>query len=205
LNASARLGLLALLCAGVSACAALAPALVVPQLVAVAGVAGMSAVSCGNDPLCDAQGSRCTDAAGKRIEVTESADLVAPADDGKVAAFAPAYWQSEFVGEGARQPVRPVESTAGTFVITDKSAMFVPPPGMDGVRIPLAGVVNVETQLSSATGAPRQMTVESCFGRLDRITFGQKQLPGRLDSAATAAAAAELKARVAALRPGSSK
>ena len=60
--------------------------------------------------------------------------------------------------------------------------------------------MNVETQRNATTFAPRQMTVESCYGRLDRFTFGQKDQPGRLDSDATLAAADEILARIAALR-----
>jgi len=196
----ARLTFTVLLCAGLTACAALLPAVVVPQLVATLGVAGISGVTCATDPLCEMQAPRCVDPAGKNIEVTQSSDIGIPADEGKVATFLPTYWQPQFVMQGASQAERPLEATAGTFAVTDKSAVFVPPPGMEGVQIPLAGVLNVELQLNPSTGAPRQMTVESCFGRLDRFTFGQRQQMGRLDSEATATAAGEIKARIAAAR-----
>jgi hypothetical protein len=196
----ARLTFTVMLCAGLTACAALLPAVILPQVVATVGVAGLSAVTCATDPLCEMQAPRCVDPAGKNIEVTESSDIGIPADEGKVATFLPTYWQPQFVMQGASQAERPLEATAGTFAVTDKSAVFVPPPGMDGVQIPLAGVLNVELQLNPSTGAPRQMTVESCFGRLDRFTFGQRQQMGRLDSEATATAAAEIKTRIAAAR-----
>jgi len=89
---------------------------------------------------------------------------------------------------------------AGTFAITDKSIVFVPGPGVEGVHLPLVGVVSVELQQSSSTGAARQLTVETCFGRLDRFTFGQTQNARQLDSKATAEAAAEIKSRIAAVR-----
>jgi len=191
---------LVLLCAGLTGCAALLPAVILPQVVATVGVAAASGVACAADPLCEAQASRCSDAAGRKIEVTESSDIGFPADEGKVATFMPTYWQSQFVTQGASQAERSLEAAAGTFVVTDKSAVFVPPAGLEGVRIPLAGVLNVDVQLNPSTGAPRQMTIESCFGRLDRFTFGQRQHIGRLDSVATTTAATELKARVAAAR-----
>lgn len=195
-----RSGLTALLCAGLAACAALLPAVVVPQFVATLGVAGLSAATCAGDPLCETQTGRCVDAAGRNIEVTEPSDIGIPADEGRVATFMPTYWQPRFATQAPSKAERPVEAAAGTFAVTDKSAVFVPPPGKEGVRIPLAGVLNVDLQLHPSTGAPRQMTVESCFGRLDRFTFGQRQEIGRLDSAATTAAAAEIKARIAAAR-----
>ena len=58
--------------------------------------------------------------------------------------------------------------------------------------MPLVGVLSVELQQSAATGAPRQLTIESCFGRLDRFTFGQAQNARQLDSKATADAAGEI-------------
>ena len=105
---------------------------------------------------------------------------------------------SEFVSQVGQKVERPGEERAGAVVITDKSLVYVPPPGMEGLRVPLAAVVEVQTQMSSTTGAPRQVTVESCFGRLDRFVFGQKLQPRRLDSETTTAVAVELKARVAA-------
>ena len=195
-----RLGSTVLLCAGLTACAALLPAVMLPQVVATIGVAGLSA-ACATDSVCETPAGRCTDSVGKKIEVTELSDIGIPVDEGKVATFMPTYWQSQFVTQGASKAERPMEATAGTFAVTDKSAVFVPPPGMEGVQIPLAGVLNVDLQMNPSTGAPRQMTVESCFGRLDRFTFGQRQQMGRLDSEATATAAAEIKARVAAFQP----
>ena len=82
--------------------------------------------------------------------------------------------------------------------------LFVPRGNLDGIRVPLAAITTVEVQRNESS-APRQVTVESCFGRLDRFTFGQPQRPDRLDSAATAAAAAELKARIAATEPAKKK
>jgi hypothetical protein len=123
-----------------------------------------------------------------------------PRDEGRAAEFAPAYWQPQFESAGASRGGRVAEAAYGTFVITDKSMLFVPRGSADGVRVPLAAIVNVETQRDES-GVPRQLTIESCFGRLDRFTFGQPQRPDRLDSAATAAAAGELSARLEPLRP----
>ena len=98
----------------------------------------------------------------------------------------------------------PRRRSPGAFVVTGKSALFVAGADRDGVRVPLAAITTVEMQRNESS-APRQLTVESCAGRLDRFTFGQPQRPDRLDSAATAAAAAELNARIAVTRPAKTK
>ena len=188
-----RTGLIALLCAGLTACAALAPVML-PPLVLTAGVVGISGLACSTDPLCEAEVYPCLASDGKNIEVTEPSGIAIPADEGRVATFAPAYWQPQFESEGSSRAGRPAEP--GTLVVTDRSVLFVPPPGAQGVRVPLAGIQAVQLQRDSSA-APRQLTVESCFGRLDRFVFGQRQHPDRLDAEATAAAGAEIRARVA--------
>jgi hypothetical protein len=174
--------------------------MLVPQAAAVAGVAGLSAVSCAaNSSSCESQARQCSSPTDKKLAVTEAVDVDIPANEGKVAAFNPAYWQPQFAQNASLAAVS-AEASAGTFAITDKSIVFVPSPGVEGVHLPLVGVVNVELQQSATTGAARQLTVESCFGRLDRFTFGQTQNARQLDSKATADAAAEIKARIAAVR-----
>jgi hypothetical protein len=197
-----RLGAPIILCGGLTACAAaLLPAVMVPQVAATVAVAGLSAVSCTGNSECDRPASQCRNQTDKSIEVTEAVDIGIPANEGKVAAFTPAYWQPQFESQIAPRGAPAVEATAGTFAVTDKSIVFVPPPGVAGVHLPMLGVLNVELQQNSATGAPRQLTVESCFGRLDRFTFGQTQNARQLDSKATADAAAEIKGRIASARP----
>ena len=197
----AKLGATALVCAGLTACAAgLLPAMVAPQLAGAVAVAGLSAAQCTGNTSCEQAARQCASQTDKLLQVTEAIDVDIPANEGKIASFTPAYWQSEFVAEGASISARAVEPMAGTFAITDKSIVFVPAPGVEGVHLPLVGVVNVELQQSSSTGAARQLTVESCFGRLDRFTFGQTQNARQLDSKATAEAAAEIKGRIAAAR-----
>jgi hypothetical protein len=201
-----RLGATVLVCAGLSACAAgLLPAMVAPQLAATVAVAGLSAASCTGNSSCEQVARPCASQTDKKLEVTEAIDIDIPASEGKVASFTPAYWQSEFVSQGASVSAAAVEPAAGTFAITDKSIVFVPAPGIEGVRLPLVGVLNVELQQSSTTGAARQLTVESCFGRLDRFTFGQTQNARQLDSKATADAPAEIKSRIAAARTPAKK
>ena len=196
------LGAAAVLCAGLMGCAAgLLPALLAPQVATTVGVAGLSAASCaGDSSSCEPRARQCSSPTDRKLAVTEAVDVDIPANEGKVAAFTPAYWQPQFAQNASLAAVS-AEANAGTFAITDKSIVFVPPPGVDGVHLPLVGVVNVELQQSSATGAARQLTVESCFGRLDRFTFGQPQNARQLDSKATADAAAEIKARIATVRP----
>lgn len=197
-----RLAAIGWLCVGLSACVGLVPALIAPQVVATLGVATVSAAACARDSSCEPEPPPCTDAAGASIRVTESSEASVPADEGKVVAFAPAYWESPFESPGTARTGRSLPPAAGTLAVTDRSAVYVPPPGLEGVHIPLAGVVNVETQTSATSGAARQITIESCFGRLDRFTFGHEQQPARLDSDATRAAADAITARVAALRTG---
>ena len=197
-----RLGAPIVLCAGLSACgAALLPAIVMPQVAATVAVAGLSAASCSGNSSCERQAAQCASETDKAIEVTEAVDMAIPANEGKVAAFAPAYWQPQFESNVGPKGAPAMEAAAGTFAVTDKSIVFVPAPGVEGVHLPLVAVLNVELQQSSTTGAPRQLTVESCFGRLDRFTFGQTQDARQLDSRATADAAAEVKARIASARP----
>ena len=151
LSALARLGLIALPVAGVTGCAALVPAVVIPQVAVTAGVAGLSGLACAGESSCEAPAAACTDSAGRKIEATETAGLAIPADEGAVVSFAPAYWQPQFVTGDAPKADRAAGASAGAFVVTDKSVLFVPPAGMDGVRIPLAGVLDVTTQASATT------------------------------------------------------
>jgi hypothetical protein len=206
MDISLRLVVVALPCACLAACGALLPAMFLPPLALKAGVLGVSAAACASDNSCERQAPpRCADTNSKAIAITEQKDMAVPPEEGNVAVFQPAYWQSEFVADVAAKGARPGEDQAGAFVLTEKSLLFVPPPGAEGVRIPIEAVVDVQTQTSAATGAARQVTVESCFGRLDRFVFGQKRDPRRLDSEATTAAAADLKARVAASNPAAQK
>jgi len=193
-----------LLCAGMTGCAGLAPAILIPQVAMGVGVAGMAAVTCGDDPLCGAEVSPCMSPAGKDIAVVVRPGVTIPDDEGSVAVFTPAYWQPQFESADTSRGSRAADAAPGTFVVTGKSALFVAGADRDGVRVPLAAITTVEVQ-RNASSAPRQLTVESCAGRLDRFTFGQPQRPDRLDSAATAAAAAELKARVEGARPAKKK
>jgi hypothetical protein len=194
----------ALLCTGLTACAALLPAVMLPQLAVGVGIAGLTGITCASDPMCEGQASQCFAAGGRDLEATAHSGTAIPAGEAMVARFTPAYWEPQFEPEGGSRAERAAETTSGTLVVTDKSALFVPRSGAVGVRLPLAAVLNVEVQRNSAA-APRQLTVESCFGRLDRFMFGQAQQPYKLDSDATAAAAAALKARVAASRPATAK
>src|SRR5215471_13550858 len=200
-----RLPTIALLCGALTGCAvALLPA-IAPQVAMTVGVAGMTAASCSGESWCEPGASLCSSRTDKKIEVKESHDIDVPSNEGKVAAFTPAYWQSQFASDVTPRGTAAAEAAAGTFVVTDKSILFVPSPGTEGLRLPLAGVLNVEVQQNTTTGAPRQLTVESCFGRLDRFAFGQSEQPKRLDSKATANAATEVKARLESARTPASK
>ena len=107
---------LVLLCAGLTGCAALLPAVILPQVVATVGVAAASGVACAADPLCEAQASRCSDAAGRKIEVTESSDIGFPADEGKVTTFMDRFTF------GQRQHIDRLDSVATTTAATELKA-----------------------------------------------------------------------------------
>ena len=74
---------------------------------------------------------------------------------------------------------------------------------MKALGIPYELVQNVDVHRSTVTGEPRSMIVKSCFGRYDIVTFHRS--PDALDTEATIAAAASLKARVAAFRTTAGK
>src|SRR6516225_5176514 len=141
----ARLGASAFLCVTLTACAAaLLPAMVMPQAAATVAVAGLSAASCTGNSSCELQAPQCASQTDKKLEVTEAIDVDIPANEGKVASFTPAYWQSQFETQIPARGAAAVEVTAGTLAVTDKSIVFVPPPGIEGVHLPLIGVLNVE-------------------------------------------------------------
>ena len=183
MNALIRLGLVSLLCVGVTACVQLL--LLPPYLIDTFQWKQEQ----------ERLRERCAQLKSRNIAVTEPAELTIPAPQGEVRVFERAYWQVQFESLGYPQVVRPVEVVAGMLVITESSVLWVSAAGNGGVRIPLE-VVNYVHLLSS----PYLIKVESCFGRLDIFTFGQKQEPNRPDPEATEAAAAQLKARVAAAR-----
>jgi len=196
LNTTPRLVLLVNLWAGLTGCAML-PA--VGLNLAAQGAQGLVALTLG--PLANmqerAEKDRCLVSTGKGIAVSESLETVIPTNEGDVRMFEPATWRSEFEREGYPQVERSRTPTAGTLALTERSILFVQPPGATGIRIPYELVQDVEVQRSSVTGEPRSMIVKSCFGRFDIVSFWQHQ-PNRLDPEATTAAAAQLKTRAAA-------
>ena len=192
---AARLGLLACLCAGVTGCAILPAA---GLNLAAQGAQGLVALALG--PLAAMQErsekDRCLFYANKGISVTESLESAIPRDEGAVAIFESASWRPEFSLEGYPQVERSRTPTRGALAISERSALFLPPPGMTSVRIPYELVQNVEVRQSEGAGAARYMIVNSCFGRFDIVTFSRRQ-PDNPGPEATMAAAAQLKSRVA--------
>ena len=198
MNMAVRQGLLACLCVGATGCAIL-PA--VGLNLAAHGAQGLVALTLG--PLVTMQErseeDRCLVHANKGISVTESLESTIPRDEGEVTIFESASWRPEFAREGYPQIERSRTPTEGTLAISERSALFLPPPGATSVRIPYELVQNVRVHGSDATGEPRFMIVNSCFGRFDIVTFLQRQ-PDDRDPEATAVAAARLESRVAAFR-----
>jgi hypothetical protein len=215
-------GLVFLLCAGPAGCATYGAIAVYTAaqtaLVAAGAVAVTGAYVAGVTPW-QRESTRCAEYAARGIKVTEPQEARIPADEGEVHTFAPAFWRidSERKGEAfpprtpheagsgdAAQPPPPVE---GTLAVTDRSVLLIPLPGTAGVRIPYEVVRNIpderereiEVHTSSVTGEPRSMIVRSCDGRSDVFTIWERQRK-RLDPEAIAAAAATIKARVAAFR-----
>ena len=193
-----RLGLLACLCAGVTGCAIL-PA--VGLNLAAQGAQGLVALAL--VPLANMQErsekDRCLLYTGKGISVTESLESAIQRDEGEVAVFESASWRPEFSLEGYPQVERSRTPTRGTLAISERSALFLPPPGTASIRIPYELVQDVEVRGSDATDEPRFMIVHSCFGRFDIVTFVRRPTNDS-NPEVTTAAAAQLKFRVAAFR-----
>jgi hypothetical protein len=191
-----RLGLLACVCAGVTGCAIL-PAVGIN--LAAQGAQGLVALALG--PLANMQEQsekeRCLYYTDRGISVTESLESAIQRDEGEVATFESASWRPEFSLEGYPRVERSRTPTLGTLAISERSALLLPPPGMTSVRIPYELVQNVEVRGSDATGEPRLMIVNSCFGRFDIVTFARRP-PDDSSPEATTVAAAQLKSRVAA-------
>ena len=196
-------GLIALLCLGLSGCALL-PA--IGANLAAQGATGLVALSLG--PL-DAMKERsnpdrCAVFASNGISVTESLETALPTGEGEVTTFEPAAWRPEFAGEGYPQVERSRTPAAGALAVSDRSVRFVALAGAASVRIPYELVQGVEVRRSADTGAPRALIVRSCFGRYDIVAFGERPRTAP-DAATTAAAAAQLEARLAAFRAAADK
>jgi hypothetical protein len=200
---SSLVTLVAFVCASLSACAALT----LYSVAAIYGGAAAVGVAGGGLLIASAatmpewmQQERCAQFAAKGITVADSEETAVPTDEGEVQMFEPALWRSAFEGEGypRLQPKR--TPTEGMLAVTERSVLLVPPSGAPGVRIPYEMVLNIEIQQSPATS----LIVRSCHGRFDIVTVWQRQ-PRILDAAATAAAAAAIKARLAGFHPGADK
>jgi hypothetical protein len=198
LQSTLRSGLIASLCLGATGCAIL-PA--VGLNLAAQGAAGLVALGLGPLSAMDERSNpdQCSVFAGKGISVSESLESSIPADEGEVRTFEPVYWRPEFAIDGYPQVERSRASTEGKLAITERSLLFVPPPGALRIRIPYQLVQDVEVRASTVPGAPRSLVVKSCSGRFDVVTFEQRP-PEDPGEAMSAAVVAQLKARVAAFR-----
>ena len=198
MNTAVHASLAAFLSVGLTGCAMLPMA---GLNLAAQGATGLAALTLGPAAAMQERSNpdRCAVHAGKGISITESFETVIPTNEGEVGRFEPAYWQLELAREGYPQIERSRTPIEGTLAISDRAVLFVPPPGATSVRIPYELVQGVEVDKMAVTGEPRSMIVKSCFGRFDIVTFRRGQT-GSPDSAAIAAAAAQLTARVAAFR-----
>ena len=195
--------LVALVCASLSACAALTlySVAVIYGGAAAVGVAGggLLIASAATMPE-QIQKERCARFAAEGISVTDSEEIAVPTDEGEVQVFETVLWRSAFEGEGYPRLVPKRTPTEGVLAVTDRSVLLVPPSGSEGVRIPYEMVLNVEVQKSPVTS----LIVRSCYGRFDILTLWQKE-QRIVDTAATAAAAATIKARLAGFQPSIDK
>ena len=166
---------------------------------AAQGAQGLVALTLG--PLVNMQErsekDRCMAYTNKGVAVTESLEAAIPIDEGAVSIFELASWRPEFSRDGYPQVERHRTPTEGTLAISERAALFLPPPGTTSIRIPYELVQNVEVHRNDGAGEPRYMIVNSCFGRFDIVTFLPQQ-PDIPDPETAMAAAAQLKARVAA-------
>jgi hypothetical protein len=193
-----RLPPLAILVAGLSGCAGLPLAAL---NLAAQGAQGLVAMTLG--PLDAAkersETDRCLASANKGIAIGESLEMTIPTADGEVEAFESASWRTEFARDGYPKTERSGPSTGATLSIGERSVHFVPDAGAITIRIPYELVLDVEVRKSAATHDAGSVIVKSCNGRFDIVAFWQVR-PGTPDPAATAAAAAQLNARLAAFR-----
>ena len=203
MSAARRLGLVAFLCVGSTGCAILP---VIGVNLAAQGAQGLAALTLGSLAAMQerSEQDRCLVFTGKGVSITESLESAIPADEGEVRTFDPASWRPEFAREGYPQAERSRTPAEGALVIGERSVLFIPAPGATRLRIPYELVQDIQIRASSVDGEPRSMIVQSCFGRYDIVTFGPQQ-PNPPDPDATAAAAAQLKARVAAFHATAGK
>jgi len=177
-NTSLRLGVVALLCAGLVGCQAMV-------------VDTLRDISRGDFPpqLPRMEERLCSELTGKGITVTKALETAIPTNEGEARMFEPAFWSEQFTNP-----------TAGNLAATDRSVLFVPSEGVAGIRIPYELVTSVELQQGSFTSASPAIIVKSLCGRIDTFTLPQSQDSINVDPNATMAAATHLKSRVAAFQ-----
>lgn len=142
-----------------------------------------------------AETKRCWEFRDKGIAVTEALETTVPTDEGEVQWFEPVFWEPAFEREGHPQLEILGTPIEGTLVITDRSILLAPPPGIAGVRIPYEIVVSAG--LSPVN--PHSLIVRTLCRRFDVFAFWQKQTD-KFDPEAAAVAATQLKARMAAFQ-----
>ncbi|MBK6337838.1 MAG: hypothetical protein IPG28_14330 [Betaproteobacteria bacterium] len=189
--ASLRLGIVALLCAGLTGCVTLAAAGLGPAAQGVLTVALSPVITM----YVEATKARCSDLANRDIAVTERVEIAIPTDEGEVLIFQVADWQPEFEGEGYPERKRAWKPTRGTLAVTDRSIIMMPPPDLVGVRVPYEIVLEVEIDPVN----PHRLIVSSCFGRYDIFSFWHEQ-QDTFDPEAAAAVGARVKVRAVAIR-----
>lgn len=188
---SARIGLIAASCALLTGCAGFGAGL------------GLGMQSAKRKWIDEA----CLDLARRNVGASEVADIQVPADEGKVDTFEPAQWQVEGALLGQEWPLtrtllgefngkNPTAPVAGALVVTERSVVFVPAHGVRGVRIPFVAVIETPYRYN-LMGEPHAVVVESCGGRLDVFTLGQRSDPQAPDPEATRRAGSAIDARFA--------
>ncbi len=129
---------------------------------------------------------RCWNLAATGLAVVETREDPPPAGAGET--FESVVWRGRI--QSFPGPTQPSALPAGTLVLADRLAVFVPSGSGAGVRIPYELVENVDPG-GSAAGASRSIVIRSCYGRSDEFTFVAP------DMAAKAAAVLEVRAAAA--------
>jgi hypothetical protein len=189
---------------GTCLCMCLAGCAILPAVglnLAAQSAQGLVALTLG--PMSDMQerseADRCLMYTRRGIVVTESLEAAIPRDEGEITIFESVSWRPEFAREGYPQTRRSRTPTDGTLAISERAALLLPAPGATSIRIPFELVQNVRIEGGEATGGPRFIVVNSCFGRYDLVTF-LRPPPREGEPEATADAAAQMTSRAAAIR-----
>ena len=137
---------------------------------------------------------KCFDAHSRGYEVSEPGTITIPIDEENFDTFESATWRTHWESQGYPEVERPVETIAGTLIITTQSVIFRPTSGTAGLRVPYPAML--DSNLRRSAGEPRAVILKSCGGRFDEFIFSDLQHPGKPNAAAISKVATLLKSRM---------